>query len=171
MSWILAVDPGLTGAIAFCDPTVKGRVSVYDMPVVNGGVDVHQLQQSIKQYAPVWAYIEQVGPMPRDGVRQVWRFSGAYHTVKTLVQVMRVPLTLIPSATWKKAFHLKGGPAGKEQSRAEAIKIFPHSAHLFERKKDHNRAEAALLAHYIITHLNRNISHAIELSETFAERT
>jgi crossover junction endodeoxyribonuclease RuvC len=46
---------------------------------------------------------------------------------------------------WKKALGLNGEA---EASRARAIETWPNRADLFARKKDHNRAEAALLGLY-----------------------
>jgi hypothetical protein len=50
---------------------------------------------------------------------------------------------------WKKGMSVKGGPEGKEQCRAMALRMFPECASEFARKKDAGRAEAALLAVYV----------------------
>jgi crossover junction endodeoxyribonuclease RuvC len=51
----------------------------------------------------------------------------------------------VSPAVWKKHFKL---PADKEASRALALPLFPATAEHFARKKDHGRAEAALIARY-----------------------
>jgi len=46
------------------------RIAVYDMPVVDGEINHHELARLIRSFSPDVAWIERVGPMPRDGVRQ-----------------------------------------------------------------------------------------------------
>lgn len=145
---IMACDPGLTGAIAFYFPTAPDRVAVDDMPVVDGEVEPASIVRRIKQMGPTVAIIERVGPMPRDGAVQAFRFGSAYAAVKVSVAMGGVPYHLVTPAAWKRHFKLAGGKEGKEQSRALALQLFPASAELFARKKDDGRAEAALLARY-----------------------
>ena len=59
-------------------------------------------------------------------------------------------MAVIRSTAWKKAHALI--KRGKEDSRQRAIKLFP-GAKGFERKLDHNRAEAALIAWYGVMYL------------------
>jgi hypothetical protein len=146
---LAAIDPGLTGAVAFLFPSDPDRVSVYDMPVVDGEVNVAGLASIIKRYAPSEAILELVGPMPRDGVRQAFRFGGAYYSARAVLQMLNIPTSLVTPATWKRRFRLSGGPEGKEQSRSLALMTFPASAEHFQLKKHHNRSEACLLAKYL----------------------
>ena len=145
MTCIVAIDPGVTGALAFYFVDVPDRVSVLDMPLVDGEVNPDALRDLINTYKPSCAIIEHVGPMPRDGVRQAWRFSAAFTVGKTAVALLDIPMTLVPG-TWKKAMKVTGGFAGKEECRAKAIQMFPACAASFARKRDRGRAEAALLA-------------------------
>lgn len=145
---VLAIDPGLTGAMAFYTPAFPERVVVYDMPTVGDEINPAELARLIVSNSPTVAVIERVGPMPRDGVRQAWRFSAAYTTAHVVCALLNVPTTRITPAKWKREVKVKGGPEGKEQCRALAIQLFPACAASFARKKDAGRAEAALLAHY-----------------------
>lgn len=54
------------------------------------------------------------------------------------------PLIIVEPCVWKKHFHLRGGD--KETARQLAIQTFPSAHALFARRKDHQRAEAALIA-------------------------
>jgi len=148
MTIILAIDPGLTGALAVYMTGLPDRVSVYDMPVVDGEINHHQLSHMIRSWAPDVACIERVGPMPRDGVKQAWRFASAYTAARVVVALLHIPTTLVTPGSWKKAMKVAGGPDGKEECRAMAIRMFPACAEHFGRKKDAGRAEAALLAVY-----------------------
>ncbi len=49
---IMAIDPGLTGAVAYYFPSTAERVAVDDMPVVNGEVDPHALGASDQATRP-----------------------------------------------------------------------------------------------------------------------
>jgi len=43
------------------------RIAVYDMPVVDGEINHHELARLIRSFSPDVAWIERVGPTPRDG--------------------------------------------------------------------------------------------------------
>jgi len=53
-------------------------------------------------------------------------------------------MTIIEPSVWKKFHHLPG--KDKEAARQRALQLFPGAHALFSRKKDHQRAEAALIA-------------------------
>ena len=65
--------------------------------------------------------------------------------VRGVIAASGVPLHLVSPAKWKRHFGLD---ADKEKARALALRLWPTRADLFGRKKDHGRAEAALLARY-----------------------
>jgi len=136
-----------------------GKLDVYDMPLLDGNVDPHELTWLINSYRPDLAVIEKVHPMPKEGVSGVWRFSAAYTTARVVVMLLKIPCQLVSPAAWKARMGLKGGSVGKEQCRNEAIMTFPGQIERFSRKKDHGRAEAALLAVYASrTLIHRNPS-------------
>lgn len=170
MTCILAIDPGITGALAFYYPKQRGRISIYDMPIVNGDVDPHQVHQLIKNHQPNQAIIERVSPMPKEGVSSVWRFASAFTTVCVVVKLMKIPLTLVPASKWKRFMLLQGGKEGKTQALGRAIEEFPETAHFFVLKKHHGRAEAALLAIYADYKLRKEISDVDQLPTPLAEQ-
>lgn len=145
---IVAIDPGLMGAIAFFWPVEPEHVELHDMPTVAGEVDVIELAAIITRHEPRLAIIEKVGPTPRDGVRQAWSFGGSYMAARGVTAALALPTHLVTPQAWKKLFRLPGGPDGKEKGRAMAMRLFPAAHGELRRKKDHNRAEAALLARY-----------------------
>lgn len=145
---ILGIDPGLTGALALLDLASPGTVVVNDMPKVHKEVDPAGLADAIRQFAPDIAVLEEVGPMPHDGVKQAFSFGQSYASARVACLLLHVPLHLVRPQAWKGHFRLRGGPEGKELGRALALRRFPASAKSFDLKKHHNRAEAALLALY-----------------------
>ena len=145
---ILGIDPGLTGGIALLDPARPAAVEVWDMPQIEKTVDAAELAAIVRRAAPSHIVLEQVGPMPRDGVKQAFSFGQSYATARVVSMLLEIPLFLVRPQAWKGYFHLPGSDAGKEAGRALALRRFPASASSFNLKKHHNRAESALLALY-----------------------
>lgn len=140
-SCVMGVDPGISGAVAFYFPEFND-VSVYDVPVVDGQVNGPALADLILQYSPDVAIIESVHSMPKQGVASTFKFGMAYGIAIGVVGACRVPMHLVTPSFWKKKFRLG---SDKEEARALAISRFPANTG-FGRKKDHGRAEAALIA-------------------------
>ncbi|KNY13096.1 hypothetical protein AKG11_30970 [Shinella sp. SUS2] len=141
---ILGIDPGASGALSFYFPSHPELIAVEDAPLVAGEIDAAQVARRIEQMAPTMAVIELVGSMPKQGVSSTFKFGVAYGAVRGVVAALGVPTHLVTPSVWKKHFRLD---SDKEKVRALAIRYWPTSQH-FERKKDHGRAEAALIARY-----------------------
>jgi hypothetical protein len=65
--------------------------------------------------------------------------------VEAVLEVLRLPPTMLHPKTWKGFFGLDSEKGG---SLASARALYPDVAARLARAKDHNRAEAVLLAHY-----------------------
>ncbi len=141
---ILGVDPGLSGAVAFYFP-VQGAVSVEDMPVAAGDVDAASFAARVAQMRPAVAIVELAASRPGQGVASVFKFGYGFGILRGVIAASGVPLHLVSPAKWKRHFGLN---ADKERSRALALRLWPTRADLFGRKRDHGRAEAALIAQY-----------------------
>ena len=141
---ILAVDPGLSGALAFYFPTVDA-ITAEDMPVAGGDIDAATLAARIAQMKPDIAIVELVASRPGQGVASVFKFGCGFGMVRGVIATSSVPLHLVTPAKWKRHFGLH---LHKEKARALALRFWPARADLFSRKKDHGRSEAALLARY-----------------------
>lgn len=140
---ILAVDPGLSGAIAFL--WTQDEIAAFDMPVADGNVDVAGLASLIRQHSPALAIVEKVGAMPGQGVSSMFKFGCGFGMVQGVIAALGIPLHLVTPQRWKKSFLLS---SDKEASRALALRYWPQNADLFKRKKDEARAEACLIARY-----------------------
>ena len=162
---IVAVDPGLTGAVAFYFPSLPDRVTVEDLPVIAGRFDVHALDRRLRQMAPTLGVIEAVNAMPSIGAggqRRTMGASSAFNfgrglgEVETVLMLAGMPLHRFTPGSWKKFFKIPGKAAGGEDiARREAIRLFPASAERFALKKHHGRADAALIAAYAAAKLLR----------------
>jgi hypothetical protein len=142
---ILGIDPGISGAIAFFFPDHPERVACEDVPIAAGNIDAVTLAARIAIMAPDVVIIEQVGAMPGQGVSSMFKFGRAFGTVIGVVGALKLPLHMVAPSRWKSHFRLS---ADKEEARALALRTFPACGGQFQRKKDHGRAEAALIARY-----------------------
>jgi hypothetical protein len=144
LTCILGIDPGLSGALAFYFPHEPNLIGAEDVPVAGNEIDAATLTRRLEQMRRTMAVIEMVNAMPKQGVSSTFKFGQAYGTVRGVVTAMGIPVHLVTPAMWKRHFRLD---ADKERARALALRLWPTSAH-FGRKKDHGRAEAALIARY-----------------------
>jgi crossover junction endodeoxyribonuclease RuvC len=149
MNAVLAVDPGLEGAGAVM--TTSGElVDVFDLPIAGEGarrrLDGANLADLIRAHGPYrLAVIEQANAFPKQGVSGVFRFGTAYGIIVGVVAALAIPMRLVTPAQWKRAMRLNNSA---EASRQRALELFPGRCELFSRRKDHHRAESALLAVY-----------------------
>jgi crossover junction endodeoxyribonuclease RuvC len=142
---ILGIDPGMSGALAFYFPGHPERIAVEDMPVVAGDVDAVTLAKRIAAMGPDLAFLERVNAMPGQGVSSTFKFGRSYGVALGVIGAAAIPLHLVTPGKWKGHMRLS---SDKEQARAMALRLFPACSEHFKRKKDHGRAEAALIARY-----------------------
>jgi crossover junction endodeoxyribonuclease RuvC len=71
-----------------------------------------------------------------------------------IARTLRRPTLIITPQLWTAHVGLPKG-ADKDMHRGLAQALFPVYSHLFARKKDDGRADAALIAHYGATHHRR----------------
>ena len=147
---ILGVDPGMTGAIAWL--TDQGElIEVMDMPTLDNRVDGRSLAEKIRFMATqegdgyLYAVVEKVHSMPQQGVASTFKFGVAYGVALGVLDALGIPIKDVRPAKWKKDL---GIGSDKEAGRLMAIDMWPTSKFVFKRKKDHGRAEAALIGHW-----------------------
>lgn len=142
---IMGIDPGLSGAIAFYFQNEPTRVAVEDMPLADGNISAALLADRIVTFGPTYAVIESVSAMPGQGVVSMFNFGKAFGQAIGVIGALNIPLHFVTPRKWKAAYNLG---SDKEECRAKALMLFPSCAASFARKKDHGRAEAALIAKY-----------------------
>lgn len=143
----VGIDPGMGGAIAILS---EGRpTAIEDMPIVDGEVSgalLFNVLGDVKRYAGhVPVLVEQVAAFPKNGSIGNFKLGLSYGVVLGVVAGLGLPLYRVRPAIWKRAMSLS---SDKERSRASAIALWPEGAGWFKRKKDADRAEAALLGRY-----------------------
>lgn len=147
---ILAIDPGLSGAIASYDGT---ELLVYDMPKFDivknkktrGRIDTTGFIKILRDEKPDHVFVEQVGAMPKNGSGAMFAFGFGCGLLEGALAGTGIPFTYITPMKWKKAM---GCPADKDGSRMRANQLLPAYAHNWDLKKHDGRAEASLLALY-----------------------
>jgi hypothetical protein len=149
---ILAVDPGLTGAMAWTDGVA---LSVRDMPTRLEPVNrkmrkvidepgVERLLRTARLHTSI-LLIEQVNGMPGQSGPAAFTFGYGVGIVRGMAAALGYRIETVAPARWKGA---TSTPANKDGARARASEVWPRQAGLWARKMDDGRAEAAIMAHY-----------------------
>jgi crossover junction endodeoxyribonuclease RuvC len=102
------------------------------------------LRNWIQHHKPDHAYVERGQAMPRQGASSGFKYGRGCGAIETVIQLLEVPLTILEASSWQKFHQLRGGD--KEGGRQRALQLFPSAHAWLARKKDHGRAEAALIA-------------------------
>lgn len=139
MRRIIGIDPGATGAIAWLSPIVGLSPVVTDMPANPRDV----FEELAHREDGDLAIIEKAQPMPKQGVVSTFTIGRNYGVVIGVLAALGIPYREVAPGTWKRAMGLD---SDKEKSRSLARSLWPEAP--LGRKKDHNRAEALLLAEW-----------------------
>ena len=149
---ILGIDPGLDGALALLH--ANDALELYPTPVIQGPtrrhVDLAQLAHlvdGIAKHHAAHVWIEHVGPRPKDGVVQAFSFGCTFTALRMACIAHFMPLEEVTPPSWRKVMGLPPS-TDKDASRARASALFPQHAHHWPLKKDHDKAEAVLIAAY-----------------------
>lgn len=154
MTTYIGIDPGISGAVAALYP--KRPPVVHDVPVALEGrrrrILVPALADLIRDLVTaepgeVRAVLERVHSHPKQGVASTFAFGHAAGVLEGVVCALSLPYTLVRPQDWKKSM-LAGSPKGKGAGLIRAAQLFPDLTGQLARKKDHNRADALLLAEY-----------------------
>ena len=149
---IIGIDPGLTGAVARI--SIDGA-EVVDLPVMANGkgsskvknqVNASELARILDELASpdgTIVFLERISSMPGQGVASMFSMGDTFGCIRGVCGALWLPTEVVTPQKWKKHFMLG---ADKEVVRARAIEAFPEQP--LGRKKDHNRAEALLIAKY-----------------------
>jgi len=142
---IIGIDPGLDGGIAILDGSSIELLET--IPTMTKGgfikrqVDAQKLSNILRGYPDLVCYLEGVASRPGQGVASVFSFGDTYGCIRGVLGALNIPTyTVIPSK-WKKELKI----SSKEDSLKASKDLFPS---VFFRKKDHNIAEALLIAYY-----------------------
>lgn len=164
----VGIDLGLSGAISIIRP--DGTVEVEDIPTREVSFmkkDKPKKRKEIEEVAliellykklqhtagTIHIIMERVSSRPKEGTTSAFRFGEVTGTVKTAVVALKTLAGLdvrwykVFPSVWKRQLGLIG--TDKDVSLQLARQLFPTAVTSLKRKKDHNRADSLLLAHYM----------------------
>ena len=156
MSYVIGIDPGISGAISVFDWNTRSLLEIIDMPTleVDSGktkkrhINALSLANYLDGFTDTHVVIEKVGALPGNGSVSMFNFGRSAGIIEGVVATLEMPHTYVTPAAWTKAV---GRAAGKDASRMRAMELFPTRAELFKRAKDDGRADAALIAYWYLT--------------------
>lgn len=142
----IGIDAGFSGAICI----LKNKECVlFDMPVLGiktkKQLDLVKIKSMLSIDEPVHVFIERAQVMPGQGISSSGRYMMSYGMLQGLCAGIGLPYTLVTPQAWKKVM-MPGMPKGKGQSIIRFLQLNP-DLNLY-RKKDHNKADAYLIAYY-----------------------
>ena len=153
---VIGIDPGITGSICFFE---DGKIiDLIEMPnmadgkkqkkQVNGAQIYNEILLRTKNVEKrnIKVVIEHVSAMPGQGVTSMFNFGQSFGVLKGICSAMQLSMHFVRPAKWKRFFNLIN--AEKDASRTKAIEIFPYISTQLSRKKDANKADAALIASF-----------------------
>jgi len=150
---VLGIDPGITGGYAL----LNGRELTYcdDLPIVKIGtanmIEPRVLAEIIESLNPNHIVIEDNKANGGNGSLANFSMGSSMGVICGVVGTLGYPLIRVRPIDWKRAVGIgtvKGtANERKEAGRQRAIELWPTNG-FFKRKKDHNRAEAALIAEW-----------------------
>ncbi len=153
---VIGIDPGITGSICFFK---DGKIiDLIDMPnmadgkkqkkQVNGAQIYNEILLRTKNVEKrnIKVVIEHVSAMPGQGVTSMFNFGQSFGVLKGICSAMQLSMYFVRPVKWKRFFNLIN--AEKDASRTKAIEIFPYISTQLSRKKDANKADAALIASF-----------------------
>lgn len=153
---IVAVDPGVSGAIALNDWRC-GRLEVIPMPIqhryiagrkLRTVIDEGEVLSTMQAFASMGAthlFIEAVQGLPGQSAPAAFAFGQGYGTVRVAGMAAGLIIEAVPPAVWKAAMRV---PKDKHAARQRASEMIPTHRHLWSMAKDDGLAEAALLSIY-----------------------
>lgn len=155
---VIGIDPGVEGALATVNHL--GVPMIYDLPTMDRGAAKGHVKRQVNAAALAELVREILHEQDKNAVEVMLEtpiaFPGqhassigaAFHTVgliEGVISTLRLRLHMVRPNDWKKALKLG---SDKGQARMMATRLYPDAAKLLARVRDHNRAEALLIAHY-----------------------
>lgn len=154
---IIGIDPGISPAIAY----LVGGTVVEVRRIADVLEDPTELVQCLDDRSGATVYMEQVGPMPGQGLSSSCRFMCAVGVILGVIAANRLKVVRVTPSMWKKAVlpasafdeKVDKGKRKDEQKEAACQFVRDHYSHVNLVKPgckvaDHNMAEAICLAFY-----------------------
>lgn len=134
----IGIDPGASGAIALIH---SGIIHTVRMTETEADVAEFLCGWHAPLDGTIFAFLERVHSMPKQGVSSSFKFGASYGFLKGLLTGLKIPFEEVTPQRWQKAMGCmtKGD---KNVSKAAAQRLFP------QEKVVHATADAMLIAEY-----------------------
>ncbi len=149
--WAIGIDPGLDGALALVGngknvvcvdtPAAETHKGKRIYPISAMRERLWLLRQKAGEGDGI-VFVEDVHSMPKQGVVSTCSLCRGLALWEGLLAGMQYSYVMVRPQAWKRYFGLLHSE--KDEARVYAQKRFPMQA--LNRKKDHNRADALLIA-------------------------
>jgi len=147
----IGIDPGISGAIVVLEDDIPVEWSL--MPTMKIGsqnrVNAVALAALLRGYGndnKVFAYVEQVHAMPKQGVASMFSFGHSCGVIAGVLGAFEIPVTYVTPQLWKMRARLTN--KDKDAARSLAIQMWPHWRELDKKGAGQALADAALIARY-----------------------
>jgi crossover junction endodeoxyribonuclease RuvC len=152
---IVAVDPGLSGAIAVLDEDGE-LVELFDTPTVTTTTNRREISAAalaaiLRKFPGTPAAVERVGPRPGEGAVGAFAFGHGFGTVLACLATLGHPVRLVSPVSWKRWCAIPPG-ADKQAAIGVAARMVPSAASQLTLKKHDGRADALLIGLYALRH-------------------
>lgn len=155
---ILAIDPGLSGAIALYD-TYTGELSIQDMPIMQvkmaGKANLRPILNEEELIATLEVFkgmgcdcivVEHVQGLPRQSAPAAFNFGYGFAAIIVTARFLGYRIEKVAPARWKVQMKVPSGVNKSSAVRQRASELIPTHKHLWPLVKHDGRAEAAMLA-------------------------
>lgn len=149
MKYYVGIDPGQTGAAAFIFPD---ETKLLDWSGDERRTAAALVWEDVLHGPPEMVFIEHQQSFGIEGRATLSTLMQNYGMWLGMLAALNWPVTVVRPSEWKKGLgypkkNPKNPKPGKDHSLTLARRLFPGAAGGLTRVKDHNRAEALLLAY------------------------
>lgn len=159
MSVVVGIDLGVTGALSAIDH--RGEAVIHDLPILQDDsgkrLDAPSFIRLLRTLIPV----SEAGCVVTENVtvRRIAQRNapvnfagestlvGLRYAVHAACDIARIRLHFVAPQSWKAHYGITSDKTGAV-AREIAASLYPQRATDLQRVRDHNRAEALLIAHY-----------------------
>ncbi len=149
---ITAFDPGREASWARFDTEKPWTVEVGTLTLIGSGRLLRPCPMHLSEVIADsdQVVVEEVGARSKQGVSAVFSFGLCVGTILGTISAHKKPIVLVTPQKWKSASRLGNISEDKvkDASRAYALELWPEHRKIFQVKKNHGMAEAALMARW-----------------------
>lgn len=139
------IDPGIDGAFCAIEGTTGEVRMLMDLPVIDVSGQKHIDVSDLDDKLPSGIFCAIERPLLMTKQTGQGQMMVRYGELFSLLLLKKNYILEALPAIWKKEMGLSNN---KDESIQKALEINPNLKNVIKRKKDHNRAEAFLLAHF-----------------------